>query len=431
LCSDIDAICGNINGLRSTFVLISPKQLPLEAHAVNIATEIRCKFIAYYHFIGRTFTRAETNFFPFARGLIVKSSNKGFTLVELLVVIAIIGILIGMLLPAVQQVREAARRTQCMNNLRQVALGSLNFESANMNFPSSGLTQDSYAANAGAVWGGGTRSPFGRENLSWCYQIMPFIEQANRQRIRAQNGIWALRAEPSPIPGMVCPSRGDGRFNINTSNGETYFAVDYAGFVADHEYLTDRGLPVEVRRGQGFEFNAETGDGPIPGEQQNVWVGLIAKSGHVDFGTPNGAAAFTFTPFSQIGFGQASDGSSNTFMYGEKAASGANYNTNSPDGWNTWWESQGHIQPSGWMCMRSTAFIQGGMLADNDLNPNLVYDSGTGYRMDIGFGSAHPGTVNFVLGDGSTHAVAIDMQLDLIYRGGHRSDGTLFNITEF
>ena len=101
-------------------------------------------------------------------------ARRGFTLVELLVVIAIIGILIGMLLPAVQQVREAARRTTCMNNLRQIGLASLNFESARMSFPTAG-------GQSNAFWDTGEelRQRHGHENLGWLYQILPFMEQQN------------------------------------------------------------------------------------------------------------------------------------------------------------------------------------------------------------------------------------------------------------
>ena len=95
-------------------------------------------------------------------------NRDGFTLVELLVVIAIIGILIGMLLPAVQQVREAARRTACANNLRQIGLATLNYESAFQKFPAS--WQLPYASNLGS----GPTTGWSTQAL-----ILPFLEQGN------------------------------------------------------------------------------------------------------------------------------------------------------------------------------------------------------------------------------------------------------------
>ena len=86
-------------------------------------------------------------------------TSRGFTLVELLVVITIIGILIALLLPAVQAAREAARRAKCSNNLKQIGLALLNYESAHGTFPA-----------------GGSHSPSGWYGFSWMIQIFPYCE---------------------------------------------------------------------------------------------------------------------------------------------------------------------------------------------------------------------------------------------------------------
>ena len=106
--------------------------------------------------------------------------RSAFTLVELLVVIAIIGILIGMLLPAVQSVREAARRTQCMNNMKQIGLAALNYESAHMHFPTTGYVD--YSVN----WT--DPSSYADEAWVWGYSILPFIEQTNTYNARTTVG---------------------------------------------------------------------------------------------------------------------------------------------------------------------------------------------------------------------------------------------------
>lgn len=102
--------------------------------------------------------------------MLAKQPKRGFTLVELLVVIAIIGVLVALLLPAVQAAREAARRTQCINNLRQLALGMLNFESAYGGFPAAAMSWDpaDYQGRGPGSW---------YDDHGWYSQIGAFIEE--------------------------------------------------------------------------------------------------------------------------------------------------------------------------------------------------------------------------------------------------------------
>ncbi len=129
------------------------------------------------------------------------NSRQGFTLVELLVVIAIIGILVGLLLPAVQAAREAARRTQCANNLKQIALAVLNYESSTKRLPA--LAHD---GNGTAATGMGAAA--GR-SYSWVISVLPYIEQGP-----AYDAIMA-QAKPGG-PGLPSPwSVGTSPFEEN------------------------------------------------------------------------------------------------------------------------------------------------------------------------------------------------------------------------
>jgi prepilin-type N-terminal cleavage/methylation domain-containing protein/prepilin-type processing-associated H-X9-DG protein len=134
--------------------------------------------------------------------------RSGFTLVELLVVIAIIGILIALLLPAVQAAREAARRTQCSNNLKQVGLALHNFESAYKCVPPGGLSGTTVTPSHELLLGGRTGVLHG-----WTIFLLPYMEQKTVADIYHKTRDWRhsdnKQARETPLSALLCPSTPD------------------------------------------------------------------------------------------------------------------------------------------------------------------------------------------------------------------------------
>ena len=292
-----------------------------------------------------------------------RACKNGFTLVELLVVIAIIGILIGMLLPAVQQVREAARRTQCANNLRQIGIACLNFESSNEFFPpglnipigtGSGMV---FPTNSLVKNGKIKQPPFANKFGSWLAWILPYMEQNNinanynfdvREYANA-NGPNSIAAQL--VPSYICPSDYLPKSVITyTTGGTTYY----------------------------FGVNSYFGNAGV-------------KSWFISTATFDGV----FQINSQTKLGIIKDGTSNTILAGERFSFDAEW-ADLPNrrGWA--WSSYNSPQD----CLAGTLEpINYKMPLGVGPNPSFTYQDS---RLSS-FGSGHPGGSNFVMCDGSSH----------------------------
>ena len=301
------------------------------------------------------------------KSIVMKSPTlvpkRGFTLVELLVVIAIIGILIGMLLPAVQQVRESARRIQCANNIRQITLAAMNYESANMRFPP-GWQSNASSITSGPGW-------------AWSTELLPQLEQEN------------------------LASQIDFRLPVldDTNFAPTQQAISVFLCPSDPD-------PEVLNFGSSISDPVGSGSGTRPSDDDSDQVFLSRSNYSGVFGNIeieddpfNGNGIFFGN--SRIGFQEIRDGSSNTIMFGERR------------------NDLGGVTWVGVIAGIDEPFAR--VVGATDHSPN---DSGDGFE---DFRSYHPGGINVGLADGSTQFISDDISETNFQGLGSRAGGEVAN----
>ena len=371
--------------------------------------------------------------------------KRGFTLVELLVVIAIIGVLVALLLPAVQAAREAARRAQCKNNLKQIGLAGHNFESQYKHFPLGGTVNfPSYDAY---FTGGKPNGPL-KQGLGWAYQILPFLEQANVAQVAssthdgtAVKNAMRILAE-TPIPMYNCPSRRGPTLGPELSGAEwggwQFYLMDYAAATAgpsrnefdpsefsasNYDALldnpgNDRPALWEGCRGCGGDYPLVCSTASSTWSRA-VFRGVTQRSDWSQF-APNDPNACSLRFTQKISFQRITDGSSNTLWIGEKRLVPSEYETGSG------WDDRGWSDGWDWDVIRSTFWSIG-----PDSERPAFNDQATASASITGggrsFGSAHEGGMNAVYADGSVHFVNYDIERELFNLLGNRADGEIAN----
>ena len=326
----------------------------------------------------------------------VASQKFGFTLVELLVVITIIGILIALLLPAVQAAREAARRAQCSNNLKQMALACLAHEQANGFLPAGGWDWQ---------WAGDPDRGFSRKQPGgWHFNILPFMDLNNLHDMSlGQNYAAAVIMAEQPVNTFICPTR-------RTAVGYP-FINEGSGAGANNSFYLFPARPTVMGRS---DYAANGGDlcytnAAIPTTYAAADA-MTEAQWNPNNVSPNGVVYQR----SQCKMADITDGASNTFLIGER-------NCN-PD----WYydgvdyaDDQGWIEGYDWDTNR---FVLDSLtVTPSSYLPPLQDTPGLSYGH--GFGSAHAGSCNMAFCDGSVQPINYTIDGDTFHRLGNREDG--------
>lgn len=303
--------------------------------------------------------------------------NFGFTLVELLVVIAIIGVLIAMLLPAVQAVREAARRTECLNNMKQIGLACYSYENVFSKFPPGQLRNP---LTAPPEYAGGP--PENWQNMGLLVHLLPFMELENLDDLvggdrspHVVRGSWwnvdddTLTAGLTTVNRYLCPSdlESDAETAILNLNPWSK-AAETLSFIDDISYAK---LPCGATN----------------------YCGISGQASDVGSGT---AAAFhgIFLNRSETTFAAITDGTSNTLLIGEVTSLTRENGQSFIYAW-----IGGSLLPTGFWAS-----------TDMESIPRIR--------------SNHPGTVGFAVADGSVRSVDRLADETMIHQLGGKADGT-------
>jgi prepilin-type N-terminal cleavage/methylation domain-containing protein/prepilin-type processing-associated H-X9-DG protein len=340
--------------------------------------------------------------------------RPGFTLVELLVVITIIGILIALLLPAVQKAREAARRVQCQNHLKQLALGCVAHENATGRYPTDGW---GFGWTGDADLGNDWRQPAG-----WLYNVLPYIEQQPLHDMGMGNdpnkSALNLQRMMTPLDVFHCPTRRTAKvYPYVTGNaGGCANASPQPTVVARSDYAANGGANyTSPSTGCAWPYYNNTDGGPSQMSDALDASGNLTANALKTFTAVAKAATGIIYTGSMIKPADVTDGASNTYLIGEK-----------------------YMDPDHYETGQDAADNEAAFIGDNqDIARWTVWHWGTtdyyplpdtpGVANGIVFGSAHDNVFNMAFCDGSVQAMSYTIDPTVHLNLGNRKDDTPIN----